>query len=206
MKQKVTIDKIHQNPDNPRTIKGVKFDKLVKSIKELPKMLEKRPIVVDENYVIQGGNMRYLACIEAGLKEVWIDNMEDWSEEEKRQFIIKDNVSFGEWDFDMLTSHYDALELDQMGVDLDPNMFKVEVDEEQYEQSVDTKFNDYTIYFANEEEMDIWYAFLKRLKNKFSDYENVSERVLRYIAEVYEDNNMPESKMILKFIQGDIDG
>jgi len=150
--------------------------------------------------------MRYLACIEAGLKEVWIDNMEDWSEEEKRQFIIKDNVSFGEWDFDMLTSHYDALELDQMGVDLDPNMFKVEVDEEQYEQSVDTKFNDYTIYFANEEEMDIWYAFLKRLKNKFSDYENVSERVLRYIAEVYEDNNMPESKMILKFIQGDIDG
>lgn len=206
MKQLVTIDKVHKNPDNPRTIKGVKFEKLVNSIKELPKMLEKRPIVVDENMVIQGGNMRYLACIEAGLKEIWIDDMEDWSEDEKREFVIKDNVSFGEWDFDMLSNSYDVMELDKMGVDLDPNMFKVEVDNDEYEKSIDTKFNDYTIYFENEDEMDLWYAFLKRLKNKFSEHENVSERVLRYIAEVYEDNNMSESKMLLKFIQGDIDG
>lgn len=206
MKQLVTIDKVHKNPDNPRTIKGIKFEKLVQSIKELPKMLEKRPIVVDENMIIQGGNMRYLACIEAGLKQVWVDDMEDWTEEEKRQFIIKDNVSFGEWDFDMLTSHYDALELDKMGVDLDPSMFKVEVDTDSYEESIDTKFNDYTIYFGNEEEMDIWYAFLKKLKNKFSDYENVSERVLKYISEVYGENNMKESEMILKFIQIETDG
>lgn len=203
MKQLVKISEVLENPNNPRIIKGIKFNKLVASIKRFPKMLEKRPIVVDENMIVLGGNMRLRACKEAGMQEVWIDNTEDWSEEEKKEFIIKDNVSYGEWDFDLLAADYEMYELDEFGVDLDPKMFEIETDDETYKEASDEKFNDYTIYFSNEDEMELWYAFLKKLRNKFEGYDNVSERVLRYIAEVYEENNMPESKMILKFIEQD---
>ena len=95
MKKQIGINDIKNNPNNPRIIKDNKFKKLVKSIKDFPEMLEKRPIVVDENMIILGGNMRLKACLEAGLKEVWIDVAEDWTEEQKQEFIVKDNVGFG---------------------------------------------------------------------------------------------------------------
>jgi ParB-like chromosome segregation protein Spo0J len=100
---KISINKIKPNINNPRFIKDYKFKKLVDSIKEFPEMLEKRPIVVDEDMIVLGGNMRLKACQEAGLKEVDILIAQGWTEEQKREFIIKDNVGFGEWDWDLLS-------------------------------------------------------------------------------------------------------
>jgi hypothetical protein len=100
--EKVSTILVKMNPDNPRIIKDEKFKKLVKSIKDFPEMLEVRPIVVDDNMIVLGGNMRLKACIEAGLKEVPIIKFKDISDEKKKEFIVKDNVGYGEWDFDML--------------------------------------------------------------------------------------------------------
>lgn len=118
MKQKVNIASVKENPDNPRFIKDSKFKKLVKSIKTFPEMLEKRPIVVDEDMVVLGGNMRLKACKSAGLFEVWIDIAEGWTEEQKREFIVKDNVGFGEWDWDILANEWDVDQVKDWGLDL----------------------------------------------------------------------------------------
>lgn len=118
MKQKLSINKIKPNAVNPRYIKDHKFKKLVKSIKSFPEMLEKRPIIVDENMIVLGGNMRLKASIEAGLKEVWIDIAEGWSEDQKKEFIIKDNVGFGEWDWDILANEWNKFEIQDWGLSL----------------------------------------------------------------------------------------
>ena len=114
----VNIKEVKVNPKNPRLIKDEKFKKLVKSIQEFPQMLELRPIVVDENNIILGGNMRYKACIEAGLKEIYILKAEDLTEQQKDEFIVKDNVGFGEWDWDILANEWDTEKLQDWGLDL----------------------------------------------------------------------------------------
>lgn len=111
------ITKIKPNPNNPRTIKDDKFKRLVQSIKEFPEMLEKRPIVVNKDFMVLGGNMRLKACIEAGMKDVPV-LVADWSEEKQREFIIKDNVSGGEWDWDTLANEWDTEQLTEWGVEL----------------------------------------------------------------------------------------
>jgi len=118
MKQQVNISSVKENPDNPRFIKDSKFKKLVKSIKAFPEMLEKRPIVVDENMVVLGGNMRLKACKSAGLFEVWIDVAEGWTEKQKKEFIVKDNVGFGEWDWDILANEWNTEQLADWGLDV----------------------------------------------------------------------------------------
>jgi hypothetical protein len=115
---KVKINSIKTNPKNPRLIKDDKFKKLVNSIKEFPQMLELRPIVVDENNIILGGNMRHKACIEAGLKEVYIVQAKDLTEQQKDEFIVKDNVGFGEWDWDILANEWDTEKLTDWGLSL----------------------------------------------------------------------------------------
>jgi len=90
MRKKIDIKKIKPNINNPRTIHKDKFDKLVKSIKEFPEMLEKRPLVVDENMTVLGGNMRLKALKEAGVTQIPIDVAEGWTEKQKQEFIIKD--------------------------------------------------------------------------------------------------------------------
>ena len=99
MSMKVQISKIKPNPNNPRFIKDDKFNKLVNSITTFPEMLEKRPLVcftdTDGKYVVLGGNMRLKASKSAGLKELPIILADDWSEEQKDEFIIKDNVGVG---------------------------------------------------------------------------------------------------------------
>jgi DNA modification methylase len=120
MKKLVNIAKVKENPSNPRFIKDGKFKKLVQSIKAFPEMLEKRPIVVDEDMVVLGGNMRLKACKSAGLFEVWVDIAQGWSQEQKDEFIIKDNVGFGEWDWDILANEWDVNLLDEWGLDLPP--------------------------------------------------------------------------------------
>lgn len=130
MKQKVKISEVKNNPNNPRLIKDDKFNKLVKSIKAFPEMLEKRPIVVDEDMVVLGGNMRLKASQEAGLKEVWIDVAEGWTEEQKAEFIIKDNVGFGEWDWDVLANEWNSVDLEDWGLDSWQNIDDIETSDE----------------------------------------------------------------------------
>ena len=118
MKQQVKISKVKGNPSNPRIIKNDKFKKLVKSIKEFPEMLKLRPIVVDEDMMVLGGNMRLKASKEAGLSEVWIDIAEGLTEEQKKEFIVKDNVGFGEWEWDILANEWDSVQLAEWGLDV----------------------------------------------------------------------------------------
>ena len=114
----IKINKLKTNKDNPRIIKDEKFKKLINSIKEFPEMLELRPIVVDENMIILGGNMRYRACIEAGIKEVPIKIAKGLTEEQKKEFTIKDNASFGDWDWDSLGNEWNTIDLTKWGVDV----------------------------------------------------------------------------------------
>jgi DNA modification methylase len=123
----VKINEVKSNPNNPRIIKDDKFKKLVASIQELPQMLELRPIVVNEDMVVLGGNMRLKACKEAGLKEIPIIKASELNEEQQRAFIIKDNVGFGEWDWDALANEWDVEQLAEWGLDV-PNFDGVELD------------------------------------------------------------------------------
>jgi hypothetical protein len=111
------INKIKSNPNNPRVIKDEKFKKLVQSLKDLPEMAQVRPIVVNQDMIVLGGNMRLKAMKEAGWKEAPVAIV-DWDEDKQRQFIIKDNVGFGEWDWDMLANEWDAESLGEWGLDV----------------------------------------------------------------------------------------
>jgi hypothetical protein len=111
------INKIKSNPNNPRVIKDDKFKKLVQSLKDLPEMAQVRPIVVNQDMIVLGGNMRLKAMKEAGWKEAPVAIV-DWDEDKQRQFIIKDNVGFGEWDWDMLANEWDAESLGEWGLDV----------------------------------------------------------------------------------------
>ena len=122
MKQQVKISTVKGNPSNPRIIKNDKFKKLVTSIKEFPEMLKLRPIVVDEDMIVLGGNMRLKASKDAGLKEVWIEVAEGLTEEQKKEFIVKDNVGFGEWEWDMLANEWDSVQLTEWGLDVWENL------------------------------------------------------------------------------------
>jgi hypothetical protein len=112
------INLIKPNPNNPRIIKDDKFKKLVQSIKDFPQMLELRPIVIDENNIVLGGNMRLKACQELGLKDVPTIYAKDLTEEQKKEFIIKDNVGFGEWNWDDLANDWDSEQLTAWGLDV----------------------------------------------------------------------------------------
>jgi len=114
----IAIGKVKPNKDNPRIIKDDKFKKLVNSIKSFPEMLQLRPIVVNDKMVVLGGNMRLKACKEAGLKKVYIIKAEDLTEEQQKEFIIKDNVSFGEHDWSKIANEWDETKLDEWGLDV----------------------------------------------------------------------------------------
>jgi len=112
------ISQIKPNPENPRIIKDHKFKQLVESIKSFPQMLELRPIVIDENNIVLGGNMRLKACTEAGLTDVPVIYAKDLTEKQKKEFIIKDNVGYGEWDWDDLANNWDEQLLTEWGLDI----------------------------------------------------------------------------------------
>jgi DNA modification methylase len=114
----VKISEVKQNPNNPRTIREDKFEQLVTSIKAFPEMLNIRPIVVNNDMVVLGGNMRLKACREAGLKQVPIIVAGELTEAQQREFIIKDNVSGGEWDWSALTSEWNTEQLEEWGLDI----------------------------------------------------------------------------------------
>jgi len=114
----INIKLVIPHPNNPRLIKDDKFKKLVQSIKDFPEMLELRPIVVDDNFIVLGGNMRLRACKEAGLKRVPIIKANHLTPEQQKRFIITDNVGFGEWDWDILANEWDTDQLTEWGLDL----------------------------------------------------------------------------------------
>lgn len=117
MIQQMRVASLKPNPNNPRIIKDDKFYKLVESIKNFPEMLEARPIVVNQDMIVLGGNMRLKALIEAGVKEAPVEVVQ-WDEDKQRQFIIKDNVGFGEWDWNELANTWDSVELADWGLDI----------------------------------------------------------------------------------------
>lgn len=137
--QLVKITALKQNPNNPRIIKDDKFAKLVQSIKDFPEMLKLRPIVVNNEMIVLGGNMRLKACKEAGLKEVPIIKAENLTEEQQKEFIIKDNVGFGEWDWDSLANEWDSEELEGWGLDV-PNFSGADVEQKDLSDNFETNF------------------------------------------------------------------
>ena len=134
MIEKLKISDIKANPNNPRIIKDDKFKKLVQSIKDFPQMLELRPIVVNDEMIVLGGNMRLKACKEAGLKLVPVIKASDLTPEQQAEFIVKDNVGFGEWDYELLLNAYDSADLEAWGLDL-PELpeNEIEATEDDYE-------------------------------------------------------------------------
>jgi len=132
--KKIKLSDIHINPDNPRLIKDDKFKKLVASIKDFPKMMFLRPIVIDDTMTILGGNMRYKALQEAGFTEIpdeWVKQAKDLTEEEKKRFVIEDNMPFGEWDWDILANNFEIKDLLEWG--FDEKELKIEQDIEEDE-------------------------------------------------------------------------
>jgi len=132
MTEKTTlkIDQIKLNPDNPRIIRDDNFKKLVQSIKDFPEMATVREVIVNTEHIILGGNMRFKAMVEAGWKEVPV-RIVDWSKEKQREFIVKDNVSGGDWDWDMLANEYEMEELDMWGLELPKDFNATDVEEDE---------------------------------------------------------------------------
>jgi len=141
--EKVSINTVKKNKDNPRIIKDDKFEKLVNSIKEFPQMLEIRPIVVNDDLMVLGGNMRLKACKEAGLDEVFIIKANDLTEEQQKEFIVKDNVGFGEWDWEMIAEEWDEEKLEEWGLDVwhdqEEEETVLEAEEDDYEMNESMK-------------------------------------------------------------------
>lgn len=159
--QLVKISKVKANPKNPRVIKDDKFKKLVKSITDFPDMLNKRPLVcftdVDGKFVVLGGNMRLKACNEIGLKEIPIILADEWTEEQKHEFLIKDNVGFGEWDWDDLANEWDVEKLDDWGLDVPKILEYAEHEPSGFDLSQKWFLN---IEFENEQDCEKWYNSL----------------------------------------------
>ena len=131
------LSQIKSNPNNPRVIKDERFKKLVKSIEEFPKMMELRPMVVNADNIVLGGNMRLKALKELGYKEVpdeWVKSAEELTEDEQRRFIIADNVGFGEHDWEMLANEWDVQELEEWGLEGFPfeDVTELEAEEDDY--------------------------------------------------------------------------
>jgi len=158
----VKITEIQKNPDNPRLIKNNKFEKLVQSIKDFPEMLNLRPIVVNNEMVVLGGNMRLAACKEAGLKNIPIIKADDLTEEQQKEFIIKDNVSLGEWDWDMLGNEWEGTELGDWGLDI-PN----------FDTDQENEFNDLSDKIKNDFRIEI---ILKDEESQEKTYNELIEK------------------------------
>jgi len=134
--KRMDIKELKINPKNPRKFDKATIDKMVKSITEFPKMLSLRPIVIDDDGTVLGGNLRLKALHAAGFEEIpddWVRKASELTEEEKKRFIIADNVQFGEWDYDELTSEWDAGQLADWGLELPTISNEVEAHEDDYE-------------------------------------------------------------------------
>ena len=133
MIQKIKVSEIRPNPNNPRVIKDDKFKKLLQSITDFPQMLELRPIVVNDDMIALGGNMRLKALEHLGIEETYIIKAKDLTDKQEQEFIIKDNVGYGEWDWDQLANEWDVEDLDEWGLDLPLDFVKeLEAEEDDF--------------------------------------------------------------------------
>tara|TARA_R100001463_G_scaffold68546_2_gene122071 strand:+ start:1784 stop:2326 length:543 start_codon:yes stop_codon:yes gene_type:complete len=177
MKKQLKINEVKANESNPRVIKDDRFKKLVKSIKDFPEMLELRPIVVDENMIVLGGNMRLKASKEAGLKTVWVEIATGLSEEQKKEFIVKDNVGFGEWEWDMLANEWNSVDLSDWGLNVWSNqddIFQNEIDD--IEEITDfTEAVNFSVRCDNLEQLEILKKKLNTTANKITYNEFVTK-------------------------------
>jgi len=163
----IPISKVIPNEDNPRYIKEEKFKKLVQSLKDFPEMANARPIVVNKEMVALGGNMRLKAMQEAGWSEVPVEVV-DWSEEKQREFIIKDNVGFGDWDWDELANTWNSVELEEWGMDSWQNMDDIDTTDEFTLPSGDKEpFQQMTFTLADEQ--------AEQIKNAIADIKQTEE-------------------------------
>ena len=128
--QVVPISQVVPNSQNPRIVNKAKFEKLKKSIQDFPEMLNLRPLILNKDNVILGGNMRYKAIVELGYSEVPIIRAEDLTERQAQEFIIKDNLSFGDWDWDILANEWDSVELGEWGLDVWQNEDDILINED----------------------------------------------------------------------------
>jgi hypothetical protein len=167
----IPINKLKANPTNPRVLRDDKFAKLKASIQSFPDMLNKRPIIAvtdkDGKYMVLGGNMRMRACQDLGMKDVPVILADEWTEEQRREFIIKDNVGFGEWDWDALANEWDAGELEAWGLHVDRD---IDESEEGDDIKVDKSLqvlpkHEYIIVYADAES-DEWEELKSLLKCK----------------------------------------
>jgi len=133
----ISINEVKTNPNNPRTIKDEKFKKLVKSINDFPKMLELRPIIVNDDMIVLGGNMRLKACKEAGLKKIPVIKASDLTPEQQKEFIIKDNIGYGDWDWDLIEIEFP--EAEEWGLDI-PTILGDDNEDEERGSDYDGKY------------------------------------------------------------------
>ena len=163
----IAVSKLTVNPNNPRLIKDDKFKKLVQSVKDFPEMLNLRPIVVNADMVILGGNMRFRACMEAGLTEVPVIVADNLTEEQQKEFLIKDNVSGGEWDWDILSNEWDEKQLTEWGLDVWNTKSDINLDDffENNEETKEIK-NKIILEYTDEEFELVNEAFKKHTGSK----------------------------------------
>jgi hypothetical protein len=194
MIKKVKITDVKPNPNNPRLIKDDKFKKLVKSIQDFPDMLNVRPIVVNQDMVVLGGNMRLKAIKEAGYKDIAVQIV-DWSEDQQKEFIVKDNASFGEWDWDDLANNWDEEQLVEWGVDTWVNKgnddlleldAKIEEESTNIPKITDEGYSLFEIVMLHENKIHL-FDVLNKVKKEFLF--DKTEDALMEIIRVYENKN-----------------
>tara|TARA_R110000765_G_scaffold394270_1_gene487743 strand:+ start:361 stop:942 length:582 start_codon:yes stop_codon:yes gene_type:complete len=155
----IPIKQIKPNPRNPRLIKDYKYKILLESLRTSFWMMEARPIVVDENMVVLGGNQRLKACQELNLKEAWVEDGSKWTKAQQDEFIIKDNTHYGEWDYDMLANGWDEVLLKEWGMDVwqpeedisNTNDYSINSLDEKLNRFLDAKIKNITIPFETQE-------------------------------------------------------
>ncbi len=191
--KKIEIKKLKPNPNNPRSINKTKFERLKKSITEFPKMLELRPIVVDENFVVLGGNMRLKALKDLGIKETFYIQQKDLTDEQKKQFVIKDNASFGDWDWDILANEWNNKDLLDWGIDVwqPEEEEEKEIEKDAFADQIDTYINaqikQIVLYYNNEEyETALNNLEEIRLKENLED----NTQVFNFLIEKYLKNEL----------------
>ena len=185
----IHISKLINNEDNPRFIRDDMFQKLVKSIEKFPKMLKLRPIITDTKMVVIGGNMRLRACQALGMKKVPVLIAEDFTDEEIKEFIIKDNLGYGQWDYEIIANLYDLEEVKDWGLEVwdhtEANF--LDVDEEEKTNSSegspgkasDDDYSKFELVMLHENKL-LFTDTLNRVKNEFQ-FEKLEEALMEIV-------------------------
>jgi hypothetical protein len=183
----ISVSQIKTNDSNPRIIKDDKFHKLVRSLQEFPTMLEYRPVIVNEDMVILAGNMRFKAAMHLGYEKVPTIIAKDLTEKQQRELIVKDNVGYGEWDWDMLANEWDTQELDEWGLDIPnfENLSEIEA-KGRMAATLDEKLDTYLN------------ATIKQIVLYF-EYEEYEE-VIQKLDKIAEDNSLADNSSVIKFL------